>query len=471
MTIDNRLVIITTLAEYQSEFWLLVCRDMISRGCQVMVLAFDDRSADLFAANDIVVSRITMDRGVDLDGPELDRQFAHCLNLYGIDNVNMLFSHQRITFRIRDTKVLERTFVQYSHAIEAALDAAGVGKGNAVMLQELGGFLSVIASYYAARRRAVDNWFIEPSFFRGRLSLRANSFAAPKFEAQPAAALTPAVKSYLDETLARQSIVIPEKDRHQYRSVASKVLNFKNLRRLAQKSLDKYVLGKHQDFGHIGVHIRSHLEMIINAVRTRRLYRGLETAEHFIYYPLHVPADMALTLRSPEYLDQVTLVSYLLRTVPRSHKVAIKEHPAQIGAIPYGRLAQLSKTYDNLVILSPTTNNFTVLNRADAVVTVNSKSGAEAMLIGKPAVVLGDAFYDNAPAVTKVSRLADLGAALRAVLDLKNGAPTPAIGYFQNVYDGTVPGELYVSNAANIETFTTSVLDTMMRRPEPTNPV
>lgn len=470
MTIDNRLVIVTTLAEYQSAFWLPVCQEMIRRGRKVLVLAFDDRSADMFAASQIEVARITMDRDAGLEGPELERQFSQYLALYGLDNVNLWFSHQRITFRIRDSTALERMFVHYCRALEAALDAAGVRDGNAVMLQELGGFLSVIASYHAARRRGVDNWFIEPSFFRGRLSLRPNSFAAPSFPAQPSAALAPEVKSYLDETLARQSIVIPQKDRHQYRSVTSKVFNLKNLRRLAQKSVDKYVLGKHQDFGHIGVHIRSHLEMILNAARTRRLYRGLDTLQRFVYYPLHVPADMALTLRSPDYLDQLALVSYLLRVVPRSHVVAIKEHPAQIGAIPAVRLAQLSALHDNLVILPPTTNNFVVLDRADAVVTVNSKSGAEAMLLGKPVIVLGDAFYGNAPGVVRLERLADLGEALRKALEAP-AMQAPPLGYFQNVYDGTAPGDLYVTDAANIETFTSSVLETMQHRPQPTIPL
>ena len=46
----------------------------------------------------------------------------------------------------------------------------------------------------------------------------------------------------------------------------------------------------------------------------------------FVYYPLHVPADMALTLRSPEYLDQVATIDFLLRTIPDSHVLVAKEH-------------------------------------------------------------------------------------------------------------------------------------------------
>jgi hypothetical protein len=86
---------------------------------------------------------------------------------------------------------------------------------------------------------------------------------------------------------------------------------------------------------------------------------------------------MALTLRSPEYLDQVATIDFLLRTIPDTHLLVVKEHPAQIGAIPAGRLFELAGRFDNFILLPPQTNNYTVLGRADAIVSVNSKSGAE----------------------------------------------------------------------------------------------
>ena len=94
----------------------------------------------------------------------------------------------------------------------------------------------------------------------------------------------------------------------------------------------------------------------------------------------------------------------------------MKEHPAQIGAIPAGRLFELAQRFDNFVLLPPQTNNYAVLGRADAVVSVNSKSGAEAVLLGKPVVVMGDAFYRSCPLVFAVDRLSDVPQRLREAL-------------------------------------------------------
>src|SRR6201985_2857230 len=117
---------------------------------------------------------------------------------------------------------------------------------------------------------------------------------------------------------------------------------------------------------------------------------------------------MALTLRSPEYLDQVATIDFLLRTLPDTHMLVVKEHPAQIGAISASRLFELDKRFDNFILLPPQTNNYAVLGRADAIVSVNSKSGAEAVLPGKPVLGMGDAFYRSCPLVFATERLSDV---------------------------------------------------------------
>jgi capsule polysaccharide modification protein KpsS len=169
---------------------------------------------------------------------------------------------------------------------------------------------------------------------------------------------------------------------------------------------------------------------------------------------------MALTLRSPHLLDQLALIDYLCRSIPHGHRLVIKEHPAMVGAVDAKRLIELLQRHDNLALLPPTTNNYKVLAGADAVVSVNSKSGAEAGLVGKPVLVLGDAFYADAPFTTPVSRTQDIPTQLAQVLSPDHQVPPSADvrRYFAQVWHHTHPGELYVPEAANIETFTRSML-------------
>jgi hypothetical protein len=450
-------ILITTLAEYQTRFWIPVAQRLRDAGRDVQLLAFDDRSAEMANARDVPVVnmyRTGLQGGAPVDRPDA---FEARVASYGLDGTNLLFSHERVMFGVRNSAALRRRFMIYSNAMELALDRLAARRRHAVMVQELGGFLSVIACFHAARKRGIRNWFIEPSFFRGRLYFTPDSFAAPDTMATPADAVSAEVRAYLDQTLQQRAIVIPQKDRHQYSAALSKIANTRNARRLAEKLWDQFALGKHQEFGHNLRHARTHAAMALGTTRLRRLYRPMPDTP-FVYYPLHVPADMALTLRSPEYLDQVATIDFLLRTIPDSHVLVVKEHPAQIGAIPASRLFELARRFDNFVLLPPQTNNYTVLGRADAVVSVNSKSGAEAVLLGKPVVVMGDAFYRSCPLVFTVDRLRDVPQRLREALRAAALDPDQAAPYFETAWRKSFPGELYIDNPGQLDTFAASLL-------------
>lgn len=464
---DQHSIFITTLAEYQTRFWIPIAQRLRSIGHDVTLLAFDDRSAEMAEAQEIAV--VNMYRtGLD-DGSQLDdvAAFQRRLADYQLSGSNLLFSHERVTFGIRNSGALRRRFMVYSNAMEKVLDAAIAQGRSPVVVQELGGFLSVIAAFYAAKKRDVPNWFIEPSFFRGRLYFTRDSLAAPETMTQAVDSVSDDVRRYLDETLDQRAIVIPQKDRHHYSAALRKVASLKNSRRLAEKLWDQYALGKHQEFGHNIRHARVHAEMALNAAQLRKLYQAMPDRP-FIYYPLHVPADMALTLRSPEYLDQIATIDYLLRTIPDTHVLVVKEHPAQIGAISSRRFFELSRRFDNFVLLSPRTNNYMVLDRADAVVSVNSKSGAEAMLLGKPVIVMGDAFYRNCPLVFPVDRLTDVPQRLRDALAAPRFDPAQTAPYFEAAWRKSAPGELYTENTRQLDIFA-ETLSSMVAPQPPTH--
>jgi hypothetical protein len=455
-------ILVTTLAEYQTRFWLPVGLELHRRGHRCSFVSFDDRSTEMLRDAGLeVFARSDQPVVDDLSDAALDGAAQR----YGIQDLSFWFGHERFAFRLHDPLELRRKLLVALTLADRACVALE-RRGSTVLVQELGGFLSVVGAFFAARAHQIDNWFIEPSFFRGRLFFVCNSFAAPQVRFEGGIEVSAPVRDYLRSTLSSGAIVIPQKDRHQYTTAFKKVFNIRNAKRLIEKLVDKHILGKRQEFGYIGHHVRVHLNMVFSGVRLRRWYTPLEKVRRFVYYPLHVPGDMALTLRSPQYLDQLSLVDYLARAVPHTHKVAIKEHPAMIGLIDVDRVRDLLRRYDNLVLLPPSTNNFQVLKHAEAVVSVNSKSGAEACLLGKPTLVLGDAFYRQSPLVKAVSHLTELPAALRTALqgEWPGACEQVREQYFEQVWRQSLPGELYVAASENVDRFVTSLLEAVGRR-------
>ena len=460
-------ILITTLARYQTDFWIPVAQELERCGHHSSLLCFDDPS-HLLAQRAGLDSYNAFALANSLEPPDVQSLEAATRHLIGC-SLSLAISHERLAYGLRDGRLISEKLGRSLRAASAAIAAVQARKGKMVVIQELGGFASVIGTYLAARAANVDNLFIEPSFYRGRFFLTPNSFEAPQVPHDAVASeQDPEAIAYLKSLAKSRAIVIPLKDKHHYQRAWRKISNVKNALRLGEKLYEKYVLRQQHEFGYIGHHVASHLRMALNAACLRKTYTPLHSLRGFVYYPLHVPADVALTIRAPMYLDQLALVDYIARNLPASYMLAIKEHPAQIGALDARRLEGLLRRYDNVALLSPATNNYDVLERCKAVVSVNSKAGAEALLVGRPTLVLGDAFYARDELLTRVSRLAELPTALYEALTSPSIPSRISVEkFFSNVWRATYSGELYTTSRAGRVRFSQSLTQAGLSMPSP----
>jgi hypothetical protein len=445
-------LLISTLAVYQTEFWLRVGKELQRRGLHCVFLSFDDRSTESLRQENFRVYSYS-EEPVVTDEPMLLREFD-------VASLEALFLHERVAFNEQRHPHLRAKLCRSISLADRAIANCQKRFNSVVLVQEVGGFLSVIGCHVAAQKRKIASWFIEPAFFKGRLFFTPNTFSAPTVPEVPTNDYYRSqVRDYVAYVQQQQAIVIPEKDRHHYNSAATKIANKRNIIRLAEKAYDKYLLGKYQEFGYVGHHVATHLRMLQNSIRLKSRYTSLEKLEAFVYFPLHVPGDMALTLRSPEYLDQLSLVEQLLRATPAEFDVVVKEHPAMIGACDGRRLIEMCRRYPQLKILPPSTNNYEVIKAARLVVSINSKSGVEALLLKKPIIVLGDAFYTSCPLVSRAANIAALKDLIPSLLNEYQAPEEPQlVDYLCRVWDACALGELYVTEIQKIHEFCDSLI-------------
>lgn len=448
-----RCFLISTLAEYQTRFWVDVGDMLRKKGYGCEFISFDDRSTEMLTKHGFQVYSLN-----DLGNTEEEE--TEILKKYGITTPERWFLHERFAYGEQSHKKLMEKLCSSTLLAERAITNCKETYKDVLIIQEVGGFLSVVGCYFAAKHNNVTNWFIEPAFFKGKMFFTKDSFLAPKIKEQGTQETLELVQGYINNALKKQQIVIPEKDKHHYSSAIKKIVNKHNITRLLQKSFDKYLLGKKQEFGYIGKQLGSHLKMLLNSYLLKNSYTPLTELGNFIYFPLHVPADMALTLRSPEYVDQLSLVEQLIRSSPFGHNIAVKEHPAMIGALDAQRIKELIHKYPQFKIISPVTNNYDVIRSSDLIVSINSKSGAEAMLLSKNVIVLGDAFYSNCDMVTRIDSIHYLEEKINHLLEGSSTIdPQNIIEYFHRVWDSCVDGELYISDKAQTEKFTDSMIN------------
>lgn len=406
--------------------------------------------------------------GLDSHRTPSESQLRALESRYGIDNLRRLLVHEKLTHDRYDDDVLLAKFSSYLERLDAILgEVSNGGSAQDVMvIQELGGFVAPLSLYYAARRHGMTHVFFEPSFFKGRLHYVINGLDA----CQPGVAgvsreAREAVHGYLGRARNQRAPVVPAKDRHHFRDMGlAKIFNRTNAVKLYRKLWYKQ-RGLRQEYEHAWKYACRSVRMLVGRMRNNRLYAAFDEnsrAANYIYFPFHVQLDYALTVRSPEYLDQVSLVRYLADILPGQCQLYVKEHPASVGGFGYRAFRELLHTRRNIRVMHPRVNSYDIIENAKLVVTINSKVGAEALMLGKRVIVLGDAFYSGSALVQKVNRLADLDAVVRSALEQgRDPAPDDVEEFFGQVWEASRAGELYVMERQNVQTFARSLSDFM----------
>ena len=93
------------------------------------------------------------------------------------------------------------------------------------------------------------------------------------------------------------------------------------------------------------------------------------------------------------------------------------------------------------------------MSKSALVVTINSKSGAEALTLQKNVIVLGDAFYTKSPLVNELRDLSKLSEAITENLNKIPADKDCIYRYFSSVWSKSYSGDLYQLDESNVKLF------------------
>lgn len=127
----------------------------------------------------------------------------------------------------------------------------------------------------------------------------------------------------------------------------------------------------------------------------------------FVLYPLHKQPESSVDVLGDFYSDQLNLIKQIVRSLPISHKLFVKEHSNSIGDRPIWFYRELSRL-PNLVLLTPYSDSFELIRRTSAIVTISGTMAFEAGLLGVPAITFSNMFFRELPSVRYCREIRDL---------------------------------------------------------------
>jgi hypothetical protein len=157
---------------------------------------------------------------------------------------------------------------------------------------------------------------------------------------------------------------------------------------------------------------------IVEAKRLRLLspFERPRDGERFVLFPLHLEPEATTLVFAPYWDNQVALVENVAKVLPLDRKLYVKEHYSAIGRRRpgfYDRIRRLP----NVRLITPHADSHDLIQRADAVVTITSTVGWEALLYECPVLTFGEVFYNASGLNTAVRTVEELGWALRRLPD------------------------------------------------------
>jgi len=162
--------------------------------------------------------------------------------------------------------------------------------------------------------------------------------------------------------------------------------------------------------------------------------RNIDTSKPFVYFPLHVEPEKALSFTAPFYTNQLEVIRHIAKALPVGYYLYVKEHYG-MRRKPWREKSVYKKILDlpNVKLVHPYVKSELLLRTCSLVTAIAGTSAMEAAFYKKNSIVFADSSYSYLPFIYRIKNVEELPKAIRTMLHKKSDFSS--LGGFVDMYD------------------------------------
>ncbi len=328
--------------------------------------------------------------------PSIDKSNLKIINFYDylkFNNINNIkikipkdfLNHEKLS-SFKQINQLKIKFTEYENIFYKILNEYKFD----MVFQELGGFICHLSLFQACKKKKVNHIFIEPSFLKKYCFFLVNTLKINEaINLNNKLETLKLLNLYRNLLSKKKYLAVNFKDLHlKKKNMILLIFSFYTWKSFFTK-IKRIILFEWNEFNHLLLHIFDFLNRTLNFLKNSIFkLEDPKYLNNFIYFPLHVPRDLALTLRAPSKLDQIESLKKIIRS--EKQKIIFKEHPLVFSRYSYNKV---TKNFFNASFVHNAIPTNFILNKCKFVITINSKAGIESLMLNKPVLSLYNNYY------------------------------------------------------------------------------
>lgn len=176
------------------------------------------------------------------------------------------------------------------------------------------------------------------------------------------------------------------------------------------------------------------LKKIINAKKINLYHNSIfdkvNDEDSYFVFPLHMQPEASTLVLSPFNVDQQNTIVNISKLLPPSVLLYVKEHRSALGQHSKKFYKELKK-HPNIRLISYKENMFELIKNSLGTINLSSTVGLESLIMKKPALLLGNVFYNDSGLTFKVASYEEIQQKINLILE----GDFKVEGYFENYSD------------------------------------